>query len=92
LKSIGVSISNTGLEVSEYRISNTEKSIGCPALHITYTKFFVKGKDIECRAGTFFFAARVCDGENSIVHPHPGQQGIFQTCTFRDVLRVFLVA
>jgi Reverse transcriptase (RNA-dependent DNA polymerase) len=32
LKSIGVSISNTGIEVSEYRISNTEKSIGCPAL------------------------------------------------------------
>jgi hypothetical protein len=31
-KSIGVSISNTGPEVSEYRISNTEKSIGCPAL------------------------------------------------------------
>jgi hypothetical protein len=31
-KSIGVSISNTGIEVSEYRISNTEKSIGCPAL------------------------------------------------------------
>jgi hypothetical protein len=34
LKSIGVSISNTGIEVSEYRISNTEKSIGCPALLI----------------------------------------------------------
>jgi hypothetical protein len=33
LKSIGVSISNTGIEVSEYRISNTEKSIGCPALY-----------------------------------------------------------
>jgi hypothetical protein len=32
LKSIGVSISNTGYGVSEYRISNTEKSIGCPAL------------------------------------------------------------
>jgi hypothetical protein len=33
-KSIGVSISNTDTEVSEYRISNTEKSIGCPALVI----------------------------------------------------------
>jgi hypothetical protein len=33
-KSIGVSISNTGIEVSDYRMSNTEKSIGCPALAI----------------------------------------------------------
>jgi hypothetical protein len=33
-KSIGVSISNTGIEVSEYRISNKGKSIGCPALDI----------------------------------------------------------
>jgi hypothetical protein len=32
LKSIGVLISNTGIEVSEYRISNTKKSIECPAL------------------------------------------------------------
>jgi hypothetical protein len=31
-RSIGVSILNTGTEVSEYRISNTEKSIECPAL------------------------------------------------------------
>jgi hypothetical protein len=31
-KSIGVSISNTGIEVSEYQISNKKKSIGCPAL------------------------------------------------------------
>jgi hypothetical protein len=31
-KSIGVSLSNTSIEVSEYRISNTEKSIECPAL------------------------------------------------------------
>jgi hypothetical protein len=35
LKSIGVLISNTCIEVSEYRISNTEKSIGCPALTIS---------------------------------------------------------
>jgi hypothetical protein len=31
-KSIGVSILNTCIEVTEYRISNTEKSIECPAL------------------------------------------------------------
>jgi hypothetical protein len=31
-KSIGESISNTDIEVSEYQISNTEKSKGCPAL------------------------------------------------------------
>jgi hypothetical protein len=33
-KSIGVSISNTGIEVSEYRISKRGKSIGCPVLPI----------------------------------------------------------
>jgi hypothetical protein len=32
LKSIGVSVSNTGVEVSEDGVSDTEKSIGCPAL------------------------------------------------------------
>jgi hypothetical protein len=32
LKSIGVSVSNTGVEVSEDRVSDTEKSIGCQAL------------------------------------------------------------
>jgi hypothetical protein len=32
LKSIGVSVSNTGAEVSEDRVSDSEKSIGCPAL------------------------------------------------------------
>jgi hypothetical protein len=32
LKSIEVSVSNTGVEVSEDRISDTEKNIGCPAL------------------------------------------------------------
>jgi hypothetical protein len=31
-KSIGISKSNTGIEVSEYRISNREESIECPAL------------------------------------------------------------
>jgi hypothetical protein len=35
-KSIRVSISNTDFEVSEYRISNTGKSIGCPALIFSY--------------------------------------------------------
>jgi hypothetical protein len=32
-KSIGVSISNTGIEESEYRISKRVKSIRCPALY-----------------------------------------------------------
>jgi hypothetical protein len=32
LKSIGVSVSDTGVEVSEDRGSDTEKSIGCPSL------------------------------------------------------------
>jgi hypothetical protein len=32
-KSIGVSISNLDIEVSEYQIPNNEKSIGCPGLH-----------------------------------------------------------
>jgi hypothetical protein len=39
LESIGISISNTGTEVSEYRISNTEKSIGCPALVLTINNY-----------------------------------------------------
>jgi hypothetical protein len=32
LKSIGGSVSDTGVEVSEDQVSDTEKSIGCPAL------------------------------------------------------------
>jgi hypothetical protein len=35
LKSIGVPVSDTGVEVSEDRVSDTEKSIGCPSLLIT---------------------------------------------------------
>jgi hypothetical protein len=34
LKSIGVLVSDTGIEVSEDRVSDTENSIGCPSLHI----------------------------------------------------------
>jgi hypothetical protein len=32
--SIGVSVSDTGVEVLEDRVSDTEKSIGCPSLII----------------------------------------------------------
>jgi hypothetical protein len=34
LKSIGVSVLNTGVEVSEDQVLDTEKSIGCPSLQI----------------------------------------------------------
>jgi hypothetical protein len=39
MKCIGVSISNTGIEVSEKRISNREKSIVCPALDLSNVFF-----------------------------------------------------
>jgi hypothetical protein len=35
LKSLGVSVSDTGVEVSEDRVSDTEKSIGFPSLQNT---------------------------------------------------------
>jgi hypothetical protein len=35
LKSIGVSVSDTGVELSEDRVSDTEKSIGCPSLAVS---------------------------------------------------------
>jgi hypothetical protein len=40
LKSIGVSVSVTGVEVSEDRVSDTEKSIGSPSLQIDMKSVF----------------------------------------------------
>jgi hypothetical protein len=61
LKSIRVSVSDTSVEVSEDQVSDTEKSIGCPAL----LKGCLRSLDqlVVCTLGMLNFE----------VHTHPPQ-------------------
>jgi hypothetical protein len=74
-KSIEVSISNTCIEVSEYRISNTEKSIECPALHKVHYSTGVQFKHLGKSLNSAVFWSR----SRKKTH-HFGRAGVANWC------------